>query len=617
MANDIEAQLKQLVSRLDILEHIVQSQIQRIHALEQQKGVSPTSVSQSEPSFKETEPGTTEISIPSESKDSQFDPSSWMPRATAMAPQESLESQIGGNWLNKIGMVAIILGMAYFLKYAIDNEWIGEMGRVILGIFAGVGFLGWGEILQRKSYRGYAITVLGGGIAILYFSIFAAFSFYQLVPQIPALLLMVLITATAVLLALRYDSGTIAVFAIVGGFLTPAMLSTGRDNQVGLFSYILLLDFGVLALAYFKNWRALNLLVFLFTQLIFVAWSISFYTDAKLWKTEFFLTVFFFVFAVMSFLYNIVHQQKTTFRDLLLVSLNGAAYFLWTYALLESQYSQYLGFYSVLMAGTYVALGRVAYQRAQEDTYLFLIFLGLGLTSLTLAIPIQLKQNWITIGWAVEAVILSWIGFRLDSRKTRWAALLIASLVAVRLLFYDSQLSVAVAKDFPFFLNKRGFTFLVGSIAIFVMAFLYSRYKLMLSDPELKLIAGLVVAANLLILFFFTTEISQYYEVRYLEVTDYLLHRDFRSRQQLSVSALWGIYSIVLVTIGIVRKFQPIRLLAILLFAVTILKVFLVDLQEMDKLYRIIASIGLGVLLLTVSLMYQKYRNQINSFVLK
>lgn len=514
-------------------------------------------------------------------------------------------------------MVAIILGMAYFLKYAIDNEWIGEMGRVILGILTGVGFLVWGEILQRKSYRGYSVTVLGGGIAILYFSIFAAFSFYQLVPQIPALLLMVLITATAVLLALRYDSRTIAVFAIVGGFLTPAMLSTGRDNQVGLFSYILLLDFGVLALAYFKKWRAFNLLAFLFTQLIFVAWSISFYTDAKLWRTEFFLTVFFFVFAVMSFLYNIVHQQKTTFRDLMLVSLNGAAYFLWTYALLESQYSQYLGFYSVLMAGTYVALGRVAYQRAQEDTYLFLIFLGLGLTSLTLAIPIQLKQSWITIGWAVEAVILSWVGFRLNSHKTRWAALIIASLVAVRLLFYDSQLSVALAKDFTFFLNKRGFAFLVGSIAIFVMAFLYSRYKLMLSDFELKLIAGLVVAANLLILFFFTTEISQYYEIRYLVVTDYFQHRDLRSRQQLLISALWGIYSIVLVTIGIVRKFQPIRLLAILLFAVTILKVFLVDLQEMDKLYRIIASIGLGVLLLTVSLMYQKYRNQINSFVLK
>src|SRR5205823_8928365 len=121
-----------------------------------------------------------------------------------------------------------------------------------------------------------------------------------------------------------------AFIGILGGFLTPVMLSTGKDNQSGLFSYVALLDLGILALAYFKDWRELNLLAFIFTQLTFLGWSLSFYTSAKLWLTELFLTLFFLIFAVMSFLYNIVYQRKTSFRDLSLILLNGAAYFLWT-----------------------------------------------------------------------------------------------------------------------------------------------------------------------------------------------------------------------------------------------------------------------------------------------
>ena len=121
-------------------------------------------------------------------------------------------------------MAAIILGMAYFLKYAIDNEWIGEAGRVMVGVLTGLGFVAWGESLHRKEMRGYAVTILGGGVAILYFSIFAAFSFYHLLDQIPALLLMVLITAATVVMSVRYDSKTIAIFATVGGFMTPALL---------------------------------------------------------------------------------------------------------------------------------------------------------------------------------------------------------------------------------------------------------------------------------------------------------------------------------------------------------------------------------------------------------
>jgi len=626
MVTNSDDQLKQLASRLDHIERILQSQIQRIHAVESRLGVTSIPVA---PSVFPTTPAESpplpandslRISSPIDESFVEFAQSSTFESTETPIPetyQESLESKIGGNLLNKIGMAAIILGMAYFLKYAIDNEWIGEAGRVMVGVLTALGFVAWGESLHRKDMRGYAVTILGGGGAILYFSIFAAFSFYHLLDQIPALLLMVLITVAIVVMSVRYDSKTIAVFATVGGFMTPVLLSTGKDNQHGLFTYVLLLDLGVLALAYFKNWRVLNLLAFFFTQLMFAGWNLNFYNSTKLWRTEFWLTVFFLLFAVMSFLYNITHRQKTTFRDLSLITLNGACYFLWTYGLLESQYSDYLGFFAVLMAAVYVALGSVAYRQAQEDSYLFLVFLGLGLTCLTVAIPIQLKQNWITVGWSVEAAVLTWVGFHLDSSKTRRSALMIAAMVVFRLLVLDSSFTSAFAPDFTFLFNKRGMAFLAGIASLFGMAYLYNRNREKLEDIELRLVGALFIGANLLALFFLTTEISSSFEAAYYRTSDYQLKRDIRSRMQLSISALWGFYSIVLVTVGILRRFQPLRLLAILLFAATILKVFFVDLGEMEKIYRIIASIGLGVILLGVSMMYQKYRTQINEFVLK
>jgi len=626
MGNRTENDVKQLQSRLDRLEELIQILIQRTHALEKQ--AFPLTEVSSQASGKDRQQA---LPLKADDVRAQEEASPFVrpldtpplldERAvtspTILPSQESLESTIGGNVLNKTGMVAIILGISYFLKYAIENQWIGETGRVTIGILVGLSFLAWGEYLQRKTYRGYSITVLGGGIAILYFSIFAAFNFYNLLSQLPALFIMVIITATAVVMSVRYDSLTVAVFATVGGFLTPALLSTGRDNQVGLFLYIALLDLGVLSLAYLKNWGGLNVLSFFFTHLVFLAWSISFYNEGKLWRTEFFLTLFFLIFAVISVLYNLTHKQKTTFRDLFLISANGALYFLWTYALFESNYFQYLGLYAVFMAILYLGMGAFSIRRSTGDTNLFLVLLGLSLTFLTLAIPIQLKQNWISIGWAVEAVILCWIGFRLDSRNTRWAALLIVTMVTVRLLVYDSPLRTVLAKECTFIFNRRGLAFLIGVLAVLAMAYLYSCYRKCLSESEQWLIAGLVVLANFMILFFMTTETTQYFERNYYQLEDWGMRRLIRSKMQLAVSALWGIHSIILVTIGILRRFRPIRLLAILLFAVTIFKVFLVDLQEMEKIYRIVASIGLGVILLAVSMMYQKYRAQINDLVLK
>jgi uncharacterized membrane protein len=617
-----EDQLAQLAQRLENLERLVQSQIQRVFSLEQRLGKSashndmPSVLTSEDPQPKKTENEPT-VPVKQRFEENSFR-SQLRPQAKTLR-RESLEEVIGGSWLNKIGIIAIILGMAYFLKYAIDNEWLGEAGRVMLGVVTGLALLFAGEGLHRKQYRSYGLSLAAGGIAILYFSIFAAFNLYSLIPQLPALFLMVLITISAVLTALRHDARVIAWIGILGGFLTPVMLGTGRDNQVGLFIYIALLDLGVLALAYFKHWRILNLLAFVLTQLTFLAWSVNFYAESKLWRTEFFLTLFFFLFAVVSFLYNIVHQKAARFSDLALVFLNGVVYFLSTYALLEPSYFDYLGLCAILMALIHLGLGAVAHQRSPQDKLLFLVFLAMALTFVTLAIPIQLKQNWITVGWAVEAVVLTWIGFHLSESKIRLAAFWVGTPVAIRLLFYDSiwTASARFDGDFTFLINARAFSFAVGIFAMFAMAYLHTRYRERLTDRETARITGLVVAANFLLVFFLTTEIGNYFGLQHDRAGNYEQRREINNQKQLSISACWAVYSIILVILGVVKKYQPIRVLAIVLFGATIFKVFLLDLSNLERIYRISSFIGLGVILLAVSFIYQKYRNQINHFVLK
>ncbi len=635
-SNATEEQIQRLMDKVESLERLIQGLLGRVYALEKGSYREPV------PPVAAGAPTSVQTEASQEAAHTAIPP---LPEKPALSPPvsgqavsnesarpvaegipsdlDSLESRIGGNWLNKIGMIAIVLGMVYFLKYAIDNRWIGEMGRVMLGLMAGAGFLAGGEFLQRKNYRGYGLTLCGGGIAILYFSIFAAFNFYDLLPQIPAFLLMALVTTTAVVMAVRYDSRVIAILGILGGFGTPLMLSTGKDNQVALFSYIVLLDLGILALAYFKNWRSLNLLAFVFTQIILILWALSYYQEEKLWITQFFLTIFFLIFGFMAFLYNIVHRQKTVYYDQFLILKNGAAYFLWSYILLEPHYFAYLGFFAVLLAAMYAGLALLARRQSPEDQFLMLLQLGIALTCLTLAIPIQLKQHWITLGWAVEGVVLTWVGFKAQSEKTRFGALLIVLLVLIRLLFFDSW--GFDYSSFTFLFNKRAFTFAGALTAFLGMAWLYHKEKEQCLGNERFLAAALVVLANFLFLFFLTTEIRQSYIAQMytrdisgrIPWDDFTARRMLLSQMQVMISVFWAVYSIILLVAGILRRFTPIRWLAMLLFGITILKVFIFDLAELEKVYRIISFIGLGGILLAASFLYQRFRNQINDLMRK
>jgi uncharacterized membrane protein len=642
--NSTQKEIRRIAERLDYLEYALREQIARLYTIEQHLGITPRPtkpapppqptvsdrVETAPPETPSVPPITTEPPAPIESvlplikqtpaslpPSSSVSPVDELPaihaeperqepvsapqsfrgaqEATSSEPESrseeragrDLESLIGGSWFNFIGIVAIFLGVAFFFQLAIQQGWIGQTGRVIIGIVVGLGFLLGGEYARSRGYRYFAQGLSGGGIAILYVSIFAAFARYHLIEQLPAFLFMSLVTATAVMLAARYDALAIAILGLLGGFLTPILLSTGKDNPVGLFSYITLLDLGVLALAYFKQWRVLNYLAYVATVLMAAAWMSEWYAPEKLWTAVFFFTVFFVIFALLAVFHNIINRRPTAEQDLALILINAALYFGTTYKLLEPQYHPYLGLFAVLVSAFYLGLGYLTYLRDREDRYLVLTFLGLASLFLTLAVPIQLDQHWVTMGWAIEGVVLTWIGLRTGSTVTRYGAGLVFAIAAAHWLDVDRRnFAYQVGQAFTPLLNRRAVSALVLIASLSAAAWLYRRLGEQIEEDERRLFSGAcALGANVLAVTWLSLDVKDYFdqikELKRREVgqaIDGLMAlNQIDNTKLLALSLLWSIYGGAALAVGIARRMIAVRIGAFVLLGLTACKVVMLD----------------------------------------
>ncbi|MFB6257656.1 MAG: DUF2339 domain-containing protein, partial [Flavobacteriales bacterium] len=195
-------------------------------------------------------------------------------KASRGSASNGWERFIGENLINKIGIGVLVLGIAFFVKYAIDQGWLGEVGRVVIGILAGTALIGVAHRL-RKGFRAFSSVLAGGGLAVLYFTITIAFQEYQLFSQTAGFIIMVVITGFAVLLSIFYDKQELAVIALLGGFATPFLVSTGQGNYIVLFTYLIILDMGMLILAYYRRWTILNVLSYIATIAIYGGWYLE------------------------------------------------------------------------------------------------------------------------------------------------------------------------------------------------------------------------------------------------------------------------------------------------------------------------------------------------------
>jgi len=618
----------EVLGELRAIKNVLEEQNQRIAKLEGKKVESPI--------FKEPSPINLNLQSPSRSEIEKYQSLAPSFGAGSLNKEktESVETKVTGKWFAVIGILAILFGVGFFLKYAFENNLIGETGRVILGTFGGLLLLVIGDLLFRKEkYRQYSFFLTGGGLALLYLSIYGAFNFYHLINQTLASVFMILITLGGMIISIKQNSEKVSALALLGGFLTPFLLSEGVDSQVSLFTYILILNLGFLFLSYFKKWRLVYALNFIATFVIFFSWLNEYYAESKLPLTLAFLSLFFLIFLLAPFLRSLFHQEKSKEEDLVISTANAAIYFATSYFLLIDKYEPFLGFFFALGAVVYLICASSISSLNKEDKFGVYVLGGIGLVLLTAAVPIQLSGSWITIAWAAEALILAWFGVSFKSYNLRVFSSLIFIFITIRLIFFDLGERPSL-QNFQVIANQRFLTYLVSILAIFITTYLYNKHKAELNESERMVPGVLGVAGNLFLALILSVESFAFFDKKIFllkasSASPDLLSlglspeelsqktQSLRNFQNLTLSLIWAVYSAFLMIFGILKHIRYARLLAIFGFAAVIFKVFLYDISALSDVYRILSFIILGVILLVVSFLFYRYKEKIKEFLLK
>lgn len=379
--------------------------------------------------------------------------------------------QAGRRWLTtgnvpvKVGVIISFFGVAFLLKYAVDrNLFVVPIEVRLLGVAAGAGvLLGIGWRLRRRNAV-YALSLQGGGIGVLYLTIFAAFRLYALVPATSAFALLVVLTAAAGALAVLQNAPALAILGSVGGFLAPVLVSTGQGSHVALFSYYLLLNAAILGISWYRAWRGLNLIGFVFTFGIGTLWGYEYYRPELYASTQPFLILNFLFYQAIAVLF--AFRQAPNLRavvDGTIVFGTPVIAFALQAALVEdTEYG--LAISAAVVAMFYTALATWLYRRNREQLGLLIeSFVALGVAFATIAIPLALDARWTAAAWALEGAALVWVGVRQHGLLARLsgAALLLAGGVAFIEGGWQSDAGIAVLNG-----NALG-GFLISAASLF------------------------------------------------------------------------------------------------------------------------------------------------------
>jgi uncharacterized membrane protein len=655
-----------------------------------------------------------------------------------------MEKFIGENLINKIGIAVLVLGIAFFVKYAIDKDWINEVGRIIIGLACGSILIGVAHRM-RRNYRSFSSVLVGGGLTVFYFTIGFAFHQYQLLSQMSAFIIMVVITAFAVLLSVLYDRIELAILATIGGFITPFLLSTGNNNYVALFSYLGILNAGLIVLAYFKKWVPINFIAFFFTLLIYGGWLTRTILNGDVVPYQnglLFASLFYVLFIIMQLSNHIKRPQQFTRYDFaLLLAINSSYYAAGMILLQYWNNGEWQGLFTAFMAVLNCTLGWIFYKQKKFDRNFVYLLIGLTLSFISLAAPVQLEGNYITLFWAAEVVLLFWFYQQSGIKLVKFTASIVFVLALISLLMDWAQVYSDNTIKLSVFINKGCITGIAVSIAcVLLYRLLYKEANtyflsgipvqrirngvvttialLLLStgvleiqhqflnrfpgtnlhfiylqlyivayttilfwilqafriktDPYLRLCLPLIVFGlylfniansygveqsvlatgnykqwfighwiSILFLFLLIGGTVSYFRANYnmlrrlqnsfawissvaliillsVEIRHLYIWFNYSNPASLSdaenlyakagLSIVWGLSSFALIWLGMKYKFKPLRIVALVLFGATIIKLFSYDIRNIPPGGKIVAFILLGVLLLTVSFMYQRLK---------
>ncbi len=532
---------------------------------------------------------------------------------TPLPSQSSLEDRLGSQIFSRVGIVALLIGATWFLKLAIDNQWIGPVGRVLAGLLAGAGLILWSERFRRTGFAAFSYSLKAIGTGVLYLTLWAAFQLYHLLPANAALAVMILVTAWNAYMAWVQDAEVLAAYALIGALATPLLLSTGGNHETFLFTYLLAIVVATVALVRLKPWPRLLLAAFPATVAYFIGWYSQFFAAEMLGVTALFIAAFYLAYATVPLGYVRTvgtraawcRPQASLITEIFLPLANAAFGSLAFYSVLQdSNRHADLPWLMVLFAAFYLVWMRLPQARVAVAVHL-----SLAIVFLTIAIPLKASGHWITISWLAEGTVLLWLAARLPTASAledhapaeahgvlRWLALGSLGLGLMGLLLHPLLFDPAYPVAF---FNSRFATALVGLAAFSAATWVALRASRdIASEPWLPIAGAAIIAINMVAVLACVREIETYWNHS-------STNHEVELQRALAISAFLMVYGAVLLAVGFWKRTAFVRWQALLLLVFTIAKTFLYDMRSLSQGYRVVSFLGLGALLMAISFAYQ------------
>lgn len=499
------------------------------------------------------------------------------------------------NWLNRIGVLALVLGIGFFFKLAIDRGWINEWGRVVVGLIIGGLFVYLGNMWKEK-HGTRAFALMGGGFAVFYFSVYAAQNFYHLVPVWLAFFSYLVIAAGSLFLSISNNSKLLGFFVFFGAYAAPLFFGRLEDHQLFLFIYLAAIQVCALMALSKKYWLELLFYVLAGTILDFGVWAFAYTNTQNTYTSLIFvcLSTILMVFGATIFTQqhgkDLQHEREIDNNVTAIVVLSGLFYALASWGLLHDHFYHLLAVVSllgfVLYYLAYLFIDRLEYKNANYSLSFF------GSLALVSAAYFQFEGRILVLVVLGISLLGSLVGTLTKRIEIQYWALTagIASLLRSLYLPY-------VEYDTTFLFNGKFALMLANIFGLFISTKALKNSHVENTEP-------LDVIGSLLVWFIVSWEIMRNFQ-----------GYDERSMRNLFLS-LWSIfYGLILMAVGSALHSSIFRKVAVLMFGLSIIKVFLYDVQTLDTGYRIVSFIVLGIILLTVSFLFQKNKERIMEFI--
>ncbi len=445
------------------------------------------------------------------------------PPVNTYQPKEKseIEKFIGENLISKIGIVILVIGVAIGAKYAIDNNLISPLTRIIIGYIFGFGLMGLAVKLKAK-YLNFSAVLLSGAVAIMYFITYFAHSLYGLFSQSAAFVLMTILTIFTVAAAINYSRQIIAHLGLVGAYAIPFLLSNKSGNYAFLFAYIAIINAGILAISLKKYWKPLFYTSFFFTWTIYYGWYLTTYkVDEHFSLALLFLTVFFLIFYLTFIGYKTISDENLALENVTLILSNSFIFYGVGFSILKNTagYENHLGMFTVGNAAIHFAFAAAISRLKLFPNDLVYLLTALVITFATVSIPVQLDGNFVTLIWTAEAAILFWIGRTKQIALFQYFSIPLMFLASLSLLHDWFEIETArdleqiAINQFPL-LNGNFVTSLLFAAAFGFIFYVNQdeRYETALDEDFRKPFGYLIAAVGLAVLYnCFRLEIAGYF----------------------------------------------------------------------------------------------------------